>query len=449
VSELNATLYHTNEDQYLPGLPNIHQESLFEAEGFLLGAVFLAPELIHEITLEPSHFSEKRNQLLFQALRELQKEEKPIDLLLVVKKLGSKIENIGVSYISDIAGCCPTTANYEHYQTLILNEYKLRILKRSAAQFLNEQTFERADDFYKTFTDLQDFGKVNQKSKRDILYEVYEEMIEDQGDISGMDTGFSLLNGMLNGLQNGDLIIIAARPSVGKTALSLNLAKNCCKVGGVVDFFSLEMPAKQLIKRMLSDISYVDGSKWKDSYHYFSEDDYGRAVHALGTIDQWNFHIHDEPRQTVADIRAAIQKTKRENPNGGHLVVIDYLQLITQTQRFERQDLAVGSITRELKQIARQYEVPVVLLSQLSRGVEQRADKRPVMSDLRDSGSIEQDADVIMLLSRDDHEPVSHNECELINVNIAKHRNGPVGVIKLAFEKNYSRYRDYPNSSKK
>ncbi|NRD79117.1 replicative DNA helicase [Bacillus sp. BRMEA1] len=432
-----------NEAPYLNGLWNIQQENLFEAEGILLGAVFLDPDLIHEITLEPFHFSQKRNQLLFQAMRELQSENKPIDLLTVVDKLGSGIENVGVSYMTNIAGCCPTTTNYEHYQSMIRNEYKLRILKRSASQFLNEQTFERAEEFYKTYTDLQGFGKVDLKSKRDILIEVYEEMVEDHGEISGVDTGFSLLNSMLNGLQNGDLIIIAARPSVGKTALSLNLVKHCCLAGGTVDFFSLEMPGKQLIKRVLSDISYVDGSKWKNSYRYFSENDYERAVHAIGTLDTWRFYIHDEPGQTVADMRAAIQKTKREHPNGDHLVVIDYLQLITQTKRFERQDLAIGCITRELKQIARQFEVPIVLLSQLSRGVEQRADKRPQMSDLRDSGSIEQDADVIMLLSRDEFEQVPQDKSELIHVNIAKHRNGPVGVVKLLFEKNYSRFRDF------
>ncbi|WP_342433993.1 replicative DNA helicase [Neobacillus sp. FSL H8-0543] len=396
---------------------------------------------MHEIRLEPCHFSQKRNQLLFQTFRELQMENKPIDLVLVVEKLGS-MDMVSVSYMTEIAGCCPTTANYEHYQTIILNEYKLRMFKGSATHFLKEKTFEAAEDFYKTYIDMQDVGKVNGKSKRDVLYEVYEEMVEDHGELSGVDTGFSLLNSMLNGLQNGDLIIIAARPSVGKTALALNLAKNCCTLGGAVDFFSLEMPAKQLIKRTLSDLSYVDGSKWKNSYRYFSEVDYERAVHALETLDQWNFHIHDEPRQTVADIRAAIQKTKREHPVGKHLVVIDYLQLITHTKRFERQDLAVGHITRELKQIARLYEVPIVLLSQLSRGVEQRADKRPVMSDLRDSGSIEQDADVIMLLSRGEWEQERPDKSEQINLNIAKHRNGPVGVIKLAFEKNFSRFRN-------
>ncbi|NWQ40435.1 replicative DNA helicase [Bacillus sp. EB106-08-02-XG196] len=431
-----------NEDQYLPGLPNIHQENLFDPEGILLGAVFQEPNLIHEIKLEPFHFSQKRNQLLFQTFRELQREDRPIDLVLVIEKLAGK-EMLSTSYILDITTRCPSPDNFEHYQSIILTRYKLRRFTQGAYRFLNEQTMEAADDFYKLYTEMADIGNVEGKTKRDLLAEVYDEMIEDQGDISGIDTGFSLLNGMLNGLQHGDLIIIAARPSVGKTALSLNLAKNCCKTGGVVDFFSLEMPGKQLMKRMLSDISYVDGAKWKNSYSYFSDNDYDRGVEAIGMLDQWNLQIHDEPRQTIADIRSAIQKTKREHPNEGHLVIIDYLQLITQSKTFERQDLAVGHMTRELKQMARQYEVPIVLLSQLSRGVEQRADKRPVMSDLRDSGSIEQDADVIILLSRDDHEPVSPNQNELINVNIAKHRNGPVGVIKLAFEKNYSRFRDY------
>lgn len=443
MKELNHALTLKTEDHCLPGSPNIHHENQFQAEGILLGAVFLAPEIIHEITLEACHFSQKRNQLLFRAFRELQKENKPIDVVLVAEKLGSDIENIGYSYMIDIAGCCPSAANYEHYQTIILNDYKLRMFQKAAFRILNEKTLDAVDDFNKIYTDMQDVGKVKGKSKRDILTEVYIEMVEDQGNISGIDTGFSLLNGMLNGFQNGDLIIVAARPSVGKTALALNLAKNCCKSGGVVDFFSLEMPAIQLLKRILSDISYVDGSKWKDPYHYFSGDDHDRGIHELGTIDQWDIHIHDQPRQTIADIRASIQKSKREHPNSHHLVVIDYLQLITQTKTFERQDLAVGNITRELKLIARQYEVPIVLLSQLSRGVEQRADKRPVMSDLRDSGSIEQDADVIMLLSREDVEPIRSDKAELINLNIAKHRNGPVGVIKLAFEKNYSRYRDY------
>jgi replicative DNA helicase len=443
VRELNATLNQTNEEQYLPGFPNTHQGNLFDAEGILLGAVLQAPDLIHDIRLEPYHFSQRRNQILFQAFRDLQRESRPIDIILLIEKLAGSEEMFSPSYMMDIRSLCPSTENYEHYQAIVLEKYKLRLLSQAAYQFLSEQSIEAADAFYKVYAEMENIvGKEEGKSKRELLRDVYEEMTQDQGEISGVDTGFSLLNGMLNGLQNGDLIIIAARPSVGKTALSLNLAKNCCMDGGAVDFFSLEMPRKQLIKRMLSDISFVDGAKWKNPFSYFSDNDFERGVHALGTLDQWNLHIHDEPRQTIADIRSAIRKTKREHPNGSHLVIIDYLQLISHSKTFERQDLAVGHITRELKQLARQYEVPIVLLSQLSRGVEQRIDKRPIMSDLRDSGSIEQDADVILLLSRDDQEPMSPNKSELINVNIAKHRNGPVGVVKLTFEKNYSRFRD-------
>lgn len=409
----------------------------------LLGAVFLEPGLIHELTLEPCHFSSKENQLLFQAMRALQAENKPIDPVMMVEKLGSSIETIGgVHYITSLAASCPATANYEYYQDIVLKNYKLRILTRLAAQFLNEKSFELAEEFYQTYINLQDYGKSTQKTTRDFLLDVYQEMTEDPGELSGVDTGFPRLNSMLNGLQKGDLIILAARPSVGKTALALNLAKNCCQQGGIVDFFSLEMPGDQLIKRMLSDLSSVEGPKWKQPYYLFDEKDQVLATDAFGILDQWKLKIHDKPRLTVTDIRSTIQKTKREHPNGKHLVVIDYLQLITQPNRFERQDLAVGDMTRKLKQIARKYEVPVVLISQLSRGVEQRADKRPVMSDLRDSGNIEQDADVIMLLSREEFAQARPDKSELINVHIAKQRNGPTGVVKLLFEKRYCRFRD-------
>jgi replicative DNA helicase len=196
-------------------LTNFHHENLFEAEGILLGAVFQAPELIHEITLEPFHFSQKRNQLLFQAFRDLQKENRPIDVILLVEKLAGTKEMVSASYMMEIKSRCPTPDTYEHYQTIILNQYKLRMYKDAAFRFLNEETIEAADDFYKLYTDMQDVGKVQGKSKRDILTDVYLEMVEDQGNISGIDTGFSLLNGMLNGMQNGDLIIITARPPIG------------------------------------------------------------------------------------------------------------------------------------------------------------------------------------------------------------------------------------------
>ncbi|SFA86703.1 MULTISPECIES: replicative DNA helicase [unclassified Bacillus (in: firmicutes)] len=425
------------------------EDPLFEAECMLLGAIFLDPNIIHEMILEPFHFTQKRNQLIYKNMKELQLAGKPIDFVMLTKKLGNHIESIGgVKFLTDIAGACPTTQNIEHYQNIVLEDYKLRVLRTAAVNFLNDQTIEKAEDFYQSYIYTQEIGKVKREGKRDVLFQMFDEMYEDHGSMSGINCGFKDLNSMMNGWQRSDLIVIAARPSVGKTALALNFAMTCCKEQGVVDFFSLEMPEKQLAKRMLSDLTNIDSFKWKNPYRFFSETDQKRATNALGIYDKWNMLVHDEPRQTLSDIRARIQKTKREYPTKSHLVIIDYLQLLTITKRYERHDLAIGSVTRELKQIARQYEVPIVLLSQLSRGVEQRADKQPKMSDLRDSGSIEQDADVILLLSREENEMKSNYKSEVIIVDIAKQRNGPTGMVKLVFDKRYSRFRDLAATNK-
>ncbi len=425
------------------GNPNYfaRQETL-EAENMVLGSVFLEPDLIHEINLEPIHFSIAKNKLLFQTMRELAAEGIRIDPVTMTKKLGNNIENVGgVSYISQLAASVPSTANLEAYQRIVLDDHKKRVLVAAAAAYLNDPTEEKAEDLYTHYIEMQEVGKVKEKTKKDILYELYEEMNEDFGDLRGIDTGFKDLNDMTGGLQGGDLIIVAGRPSMGKTAFALNLASQCCVREGVADVFSLEMPEKQLTQRFLSAIGWIDGSKWRNSFRFFSDRDRASATKAIGVYSQWVMNIHDEAKQTVADIRREVRKTSRENPGKQHIVVIDYLQLITPLGKFDRHDLAVGSITRELKQMARQFNVPVILLSQLNRGVEQRQDKRPMLSDLRDSGSIEQDADVVMLLYREEYYDRQSEGKNIVEINIAKQRNGPVGTVQLAFLKEFSRFR--------
>ncbi|MEM1505232.1 DnaB helicase C-terminal domain-containing protein [Domibacillus sp. 8LH] len=240
--------------------------------------------------------------------------------------------------------------------------------------------------------------------------------------------------------------IIAGRPSMGKTAYSLSLVQACCEKGGVAGIFSLEMPKKQLIKRFLSSTVNIEGSKWRNSFNMFTDQDKNKAQHAMNTFNKWNANIHDNSRQTVADIRAAVGKTKREHPDKKHIVIIDYLQLITPIGKFERHDLAIGHITRELKQMARQFDVPVMLLSQLSRAVEQRQDKRPMMSDLRDSGSIEQDADVITFLYRNEYYNKESEAKNVVEIIFAKQRNGAIGTVEAAFIKAYSRFVDLERS---
>lgn len=421
----------------------IEKQSNLEAENMVLGAVLLEPEIIHEITLEPEHFSIAKNQIIFKTMRELISENVAIDVVTIADKLGDRIENIGgISYLTNLAVSCPTTENVQSYEQIVFEQYKKRKLVSVAAKFLNERTDETAEEIYKTYLEIQEVGTKKERTKQDVLVEILEEMNEDKGVLTGIDTGFTDLNEMTGGLSGGDLIIIAGRPSMGKTAFALNIALNCCKNGGVVDVFSLEMPEKQIVQRMLSNFADIQGSKWRNPYRMFSDDDFKKATKAIGIFEDLDIYIHDEPKQTVTDIRAAVRKTQRKHQEQNHVVVIDYLQLITVLGRFERYDLAIGSITKELKQMARQFNVPVILLSQLSRSVEQRQDKRPMMSDLRDSGSIEQDADIIMMLYREDYYDRETQNKNIVEVNIAKHRNGPVGVIQLLFEREFSKFQN-------
>lgn len=419
----------------------IETNAILEAESMVLGAIFLEPDIIHEITLEPEHFSISKNRIIFKTLRELSAENTGIDVVTVVNKLGDQLENIGgISYLTDLAAYCPTTENIQAYERIVFEQYKKRKLISAASKYLNEPTEESAEELYTTYIEIQEVGVKKESTKQDVLLDIYEEMTKDKGELTGADTGFTDLNDMTGGLNGGDLIIVAGRPSMGKTAFALNIGGNNCKSGGVTDIFSLEMPEKQLVQRMLSSIGNIEGSKWRNPYRLFSEDDHNNATKAIGIYEGWDIYIHDEPKQTVADIRAAVRKTQRNHPDQKHVVIIDYLQLITILGRFERNDLAIGSITRELKQMARQFDVPVILLSQLSRSVEQRQDKRPMLSDLRDSGSIEQDADLVMFLYRDDYYDKESQNKNIVEVILAKHRNGPVGTIQLAFTKEYSKF---------
>ena len=252
---------------------------------------------------------------------------------------------------------------------------------------------------------------------------------------TGFSTGFEDYDKMTGGAQRGDLIIVAARPSMGKTAFALNIAMNHCKNGGAVDLFSLEMGSKQLLQRMISSEARIDGQKWRSMC--FSADDYKRSFHVIGEIAEWNLSIH-EREQSIQDITSKIRSSVAKDPDHEHLVIIDYLQLMTVKGRYERRDLEVGAITRELKLLARELNIPIILLSQLSRSVEQRQDKRPMMSDLRESGNIEQDADVISFLYRDDY--YTQEGSDVVEVILRKQRNGPVGTVMLGFWKEYGRF---------
>ncbi|MFD1170706.1 replicative DNA helicase [Oceanobacillus caeni] len=306
--------------------------------------------------------------------------------------------------------------------------------------YVENPSDEAMDVLLKKLTHFQDAGtKQKERSTYDYLMEISKDMTEKTKQ-TGYMTSLTDFDDMTGGLQKGDLIIVAARPSAGKTAFALNLAAGHCKNKGSSLVISLEMGTKQLLERMISAEGMMDGRKWRNLL--FSEENYEKAFRAIGTIASWDLTIFDT-RRTLSQVRSTIRNAVQKDPNGHHLVIIDYLQLITPTTiRKDRRDLEIGEITRELKLLAMELKVSIVLLSQLSRGVESRQDKRPLMSDLRESGNIEQDADVIAFLYRDDYYNRMSESPTITEVIISKQRNGPTGTVEMEFWKEYGRFGD-------
>ena len=274
------------------------------------------------------------------------------------------------------------------------------------------------------------------------MVELYQKISDQELGLSGFDTGFRDLNSYLDGFQNKELIISAARPSVGKTAKMLSHAITHCANGGMTAIFSLEMDKESLLKRMISSIGKINGFKMKNPKNYFNNEDWEKFTKAIGILSKMHIHIYDQAGQTVPSIRSRVNHLRRKYPDVPLLVQIDYLQLIRPTGKRETRTIEIGEMTRSLKEMAKDADLPVYLVSQLSRGVESRQDKRPRMSDIRDSGSVEQDADVIEFLYRDDYYDRDASNQNIVDVIIAKHRNGPVGTVKLAYVKEYNLFMD-------
>jgi replicative DNA helicase len=412
----------------------------YEAEAAVLGSVLLDGTLIKNLMLEESHFHDHRHKLIFRAIKQAEERDEFIDMVVVTSNLGQAIYQVGgTGYLLEMTGSVATTANLGHHEELIFQAYRLRKTREAAIRYSENPSLEKLDDLISSLQVYREAGSIHDsKTIYDYLLEITEEMTGPRLEESSCMTSYTDLDEMTGGLQRGDLLIVAARPSVGKTTFALNLAAEHCNNGGASHIFSLEMGTKSLLKRMISREGMINGQKWRSMA--FSEGDYERVMIAIGEISKWKLTVFDNKR-TVRDIRAAIRKYVLDDPDGNHLVIIDYLQLILAARR-ERRDLEIGEITRELKLLAIELNIPIVLLSQLSRGVENRQNKRPLMSDLRESGNIEQDADVIFFLYRDDYYDAGVQEAGNIEVIISKQRNGPTGTVELGFQKEYGRFVD-------
>lgn len=424
-----------------------------EAEQAVIGAIFLEPEsltIASEILL-PEDFYRSAHQKIYQAILKLNDEGKAVDLITVTEELAAskQLEEVGgVSYLSDLAGSVPTAANIEYYARIVEEKSLLRRLIRTATN-IAQDGYSREDEVNELLNEAEKrIMEVSQRKNsgsfhniKDILVRTYDniEMLHNRkGDITGIPTGFAELDRMTAGFQRNDLIIVAARPSVGKTAFALNIAQNVAtKTNENVAIFSLEMGAEQLVMRMLCAEGNIDAQRLRTGS--LTDEDWRKLTMAMGSLSNSGIFIDDTPGIRISEIRSKCRRLKQEHGLG--MVLIDYLQLIQGSGRSsENRQQEVSEISRSLKALARELEVPVIALSQLSRSVEQRQDKRPMMSDIRESGSIEQDADIVAFLYRDDYYNKETENKNIIEIIIAKQRNGPVGTVQLAFIKEYNKF---------
>lgn len=411
-----------------------------QAEQAVIGTILLDGTLFDTLGLIPEHFYKAQHSKIYESITSVADKEQDINVVTIVSELGDTVNSVGgVSYLTDLSGAVPSTESLKHYEQLVLEAYRNRESQRAAVKYAENPDEESLSNLITSLETLQEVGTQQQeKTTYDYLQEIAEDMLYPSDSTEqGFKVGYSDFDNMTGGLQPEDLIIIAARPSVGKTAFALNMGAGHCKNGGTTHIFSLEMGTKQLLQRMISAESKVDGQKWKSMK--FSTKDYQSASTAIGIISDWDLHIH-EKATTINEVKSSIRKAFNDNPDGRHLVIIDYLQLMRTTGKYERRDLEVGAMTRDLKLLAKELDIPIILLSQLSRAVEQRQDKRPMMSDLRESGNIEQDADVVGFLYRDDYYDKDSEQQNIIEIILSKQRNGPVGTVELHFAKEYGKF---------
>ncbi|GAE93866.1 replicative DNA helicase [Gracilibacillus boraciitolerans JCM 21714] len=420
------------------------------------GAIFLEPDAISSASeiLIPEDFYRASHQQIFRVMLDLSDKGEPIDIVTTTTSLSNvqQLDDVGgVSYLSDLANAVPTAANMIYYCRIVEEKSILRRLIRTATDIVTD-SYSKEDDVEEVLNEsekriLEVSNRKNAsafKNIKDVLMEVYDNidrLHKNDGGVNGIASGFRDLDYITSGFQKNDLIIVAARPSVGKTAFALNIAQNVAiKTNENVAIFSLEMGADQLVSRMLCAEGNIDAQRLRTGS--LEEEDWGRLSMAMGSLSNAGIFIDDTPGIRVNEIRSKCRRLKQEHGVG--LVLIDYLQLIQGSGNAkENRQQEVSDISRSLKGgLARELNVPLIALSQLSRGVESRQDKRPMMSDLRDSGSIEQDADIVGFLYRDDYYDQESEKENIIEIIIAKQRNGPVGTVELAFVKEYNKFVD-------
>lgn len=405
-----------------------------KVEQAFLGTLLKNNYLIRDTALTPMHLESPQHRLLLKTMQDLTREGKSVDVAIV--SVSVDVESIGgVSYLNDLLAMS-NPKKLDDYENIILDAWKEREKKNILVKAQEEDwDIEKINESLEMLNQSKADDLVDIK---DLMVDMYETPWEPKPlKQQGIKMGLTDFDRMTDGFQNGELTIIAARPSMGKTDVALHIAKQAGWNKHLPIVFSLEMPAKSLANRLIASIGMINRLKLRDPFNDFSEEQKKRWGTITGRVSATNIQMFDESIQTVSDMRAKVRKLLSDYPGMKPIILIDYLQLITPRSHYNgNANAQVTEISKDLKRMARDFDCPVIALSQLSRAVEQRQDKRPMMSDIRDSGSVEQDADLIIFLYRDSYyNDNSEGPIDTLELIIAKHRNGPTGTVETQYNK--------------
>ncbi len=423
-----------------------------EAEQSVIGSMLMDEDAIDVAaeTLTSEDFYAKQNGLMFKAMCDLRSDNKPADAVTLserLKEMGAPETMTGVEFIKEILNAVPTSANVKHYIRIVYEKSVLRKLIKISEK-INSDCYMQKSKLEEILeeTEKDVFGLIQSGGSRDYtpIREVVMEVLrkielaaQTKGHLTGISTGFADLDRMTNGLQPSDFILVAARPSMGKTAFALSLLRYAAVVKELpVAIFSLEMSAEQLVNRLLSMEAKVDAQEIRRGE--LTDECWEKLMESSDIIGNSKIIIDDTPGISVTQMRSKCRKYKIEHDI--QMIFVDYIQLMSSGKNTDSRQQEVSDISRALKQLARELNVPIVILSQLNRSVDNRTDHRPMLSDIRESGAIEQDADVIMFLYRDDYYNQDTEEKNIAEVIIAKQRNGPIGTVKLAWQPKYTKF---------
>lgn len=426
-----------------------------EAEQAVLGSMLLDEEAVLQAVelIDESFFYKKTHAKIFQAIVRLFDTSKPVDLVTLSEELknSGELEDIGgASYLATLAECVPTAANISHYAKIVKEKYILRSLINASTQIITNsfESEEKVDNIldkaeqiiFDIISRRIEVGFIHLKEIIKNSIETIDNLYQRKVNITGIPSGFIKFDEMTAGFQPSDLIVIAGRPSMGKSALSTCIAEYVGVINKVpVGIFSLEMSKEQLVQRMLCSHAKIDAHKVRTGY--LSRSDWPKLTNAAGKLSESPIFIDDSPALTSLELRAKARRLKsRHNVN---LIIIDYLQLMCGAGGSENRQQEISEISRSFKALARELSIPVIAISQLSRAVEARQTRRPQLSDLRESGAIEQDADVVVLIFREEYYGSTPENRGLAEIILAKQRNGPTGSIKLTFINEYARFENY------